>query len=76
MDGFVGQQCQHCHHLARRPLLHYLLSCPATAQLRHDYHHHHEQPQDEEAAAALLLQHAQGDMHNLLKVLRAAPPTR
>ena len=71
-DGFEGRQCEHCDQLTRRPLPHYMLSCPATAQLRL---HHHERPQDEEAAAALLVQHAQRDLHSLLQNVREAPPT-
>ncbi|MPC62979.1 hypothetical protein E2C01_057071 [Portunus trituberculatus] len=30
-DGFEGQECEHCGRQSRRPLLHYLLSCPVTA---------------------------------------------
>ncbi|MPC39679.1 hypothetical protein E2C01_033224 [Portunus trituberculatus] len=33
-DSFEGQECEHCGRQSRRPLLHYLLSCPATATLR------------------------------------------
>ncbi|XP_050706570.1 uncharacterized protein LOC126991941 [Eriocheir sinensis] len=33
-DGFDGRICEHCEERARRPLVHYLLSCPATARLR------------------------------------------
>lgn len=33
-DGFQGQECYHCGRNSRHPLLHYLLSCPATAALR------------------------------------------
>ncbi|KAG0715208.1 hypothetical protein GWK47_012474 [Chionoecetes opilio] len=33
-DGFEDRPCEHCPHLARRLLAHYLLSCPATARLR------------------------------------------
>ena len=33
-DGFEGRECEHCGRHSRRPLLHYLLSCPATAALR------------------------------------------
>ncbi|KAG0721689.1 hypothetical protein GWK47_045936 [Chionoecetes opilio] len=33
-DGFEDRPCEHCPHLARCPLAHYLLSCPATARLR------------------------------------------
>ncbi|KAG0716240.1 hypothetical protein GWK47_010213 [Chionoecetes opilio] len=33
-DGSEDRPCEHCPHLARLPLAHYLLSCPATARLR------------------------------------------
>ncbi|MPC60427.1 hypothetical protein E2C01_054472 [Portunus trituberculatus] len=33
-DDFEGQECEHCGRQSRYPLLHYLLSCPATAALR------------------------------------------
>ncbi|KAG0724394.1 hypothetical protein GWK47_040647 [Chionoecetes opilio] len=33
-EDFEGQVCDHCEMHTRRPLVHYLLSCPATAPLR------------------------------------------
>ncbi|XP_050715642.1 uncharacterized protein LOC126998207 [Eriocheir sinensis] len=33
-DGFQGQECAHCGRHSRLPLVHYLLSCPATARIR------------------------------------------
>ena len=33
-DDFDGRECDHCGTRTRRPLVHYLLSCPATARLR------------------------------------------
>ncbi|KAG0710428.1 hypothetical protein GWK47_022828 [Chionoecetes opilio] len=33
-EDFEGQECVHCGKHTRRPLVHYLLSCPATAPLR------------------------------------------
>ncbi|XP_076032418.1 uncharacterized protein LOC143020145 [Oratosquilla oratoria] len=75
-DGFQGQQCgRHSRH----PLLHYLLSCPATEALQ-------PTPQtpthpaegsllsSRATNAALLVRHTPMDM--MLGVLRAAPPSR
>ncbi|KAG0716469.1 hypothetical protein GWK47_009636 [Chionoecetes opilio] len=33
-EDFEGQVCDHCEMHTRRPLVHYLLPCPATAPLR------------------------------------------
>ncbi|MPC37031.1 hypothetical protein E2C01_030504 [Portunus trituberculatus] len=33
-DGFHGQECDHCVRYNRHSLLHYLLSCTATADLK------------------------------------------
>ncbi|XP_076067736.1 uncharacterized protein LOC143040527 [Oratosquilla oratoria] len=78
-DGFQGQQCDHCGRHSRHPLLHYLLSCPATEALR-------PAPQtpahpaegsllsSRATRAALLVRHTPMDV--MLGVLRAAPPPR
>ena len=76
---FEGQECAHCGRRSRRPLVHYLLSCPATVRLRPTAVPA-VQPEgagllgSREARAALLVRHAPKDV--LLEVLRAAPPPR
>ncbi|XP_050709221.1 uncharacterized protein LOC126994012 [Eriocheir sinensis] len=78
-DGFQGQECAHCGRHSRRPLVHYLLSCPATARLR-PAPEPDTQPapggllSSREVKAALLVQRSPPDL--LLEVLRAAPPPR
>ncbi len=80
-DDFQGQECDHCGRHSRHPLVHYLLSCPATAALRP------EPPpppaaqpagggllSSRQARAALLVRHTPTDL--MLRVLRAAPPPR
>ncbi|KAG0715068.1 hypothetical protein GWK47_012765 [Chionoecetes opilio] len=69
-DDFESRQCDHCGHLARHPLRHYLLSCPATAQLRQQI----GGPEDDENRAALVLRRALEDLPRLLVVARSAPP--
>ncbi|KAG0711815.1 hypothetical protein GWK47_019799 [Chionoecetes opilio] len=59
-------------NLARHPLRHYLLSCPATAQLRQQI----GGPEDDEDRAALVLRRALEDLPRLLVVVRSAPPPR
>ncbi|KAG0710062.1 hypothetical protein GWK47_023569 [Chionoecetes opilio] len=71
-DDFESRQCDHCGHLARHPLRHYLLSCPATAQLRQQI----GGPEDDEDRAALVLRRALEDLPRLLVVVRSAPPPR
>ncbi|KAG0714320.1 hypothetical protein GWK47_014378 [Chionoecetes opilio] len=71
-DDFESRQCDHCGHLARHPLRHYLLSCPATAQLRQQI----GGPEDDEGRAALVLRRALEDLPRLLVVVRSAPPPR
>ncbi|XP_045132191.1 uncharacterized protein LOC123516654 [Portunus trituberculatus] len=78
-DGFEGQECEHCGRQSRRPLLHYLLSCPATAALR-------PPPplpiqpvaggllSRREARAAHFIRHTPREA--MLQVLRAARPPR
>ncbi|KAG0725731.1 putative RNA-directed DNA polymerase from transposon BS [Chionoecetes opilio] len=68
-DGFEDRPCEHCPHLARRPLAHYLLSCPATARLR-------QRVGPLEDAAALVLRQVQENLPLLLEVVRDAPPLR
>ncbi|KAG0722292.1 hypothetical protein GWK47_044757 [Chionoecetes opilio] len=71
-DDFESRQCDHCGHLARHPLRHYLLSCPATAQLRQQI----GGPEDDEDRAALVLRRTLEDLPRLLIVARSAPPPR
>ncbi|KAG0713960.1 putative RNA-directed DNA polymerase from transposon X-element [Chionoecetes opilio] len=71
-DDFERRQCDHCGHLARHPLRHYLLSCPATAQLRQQI----GDPEDDEDRAALVLRRALEELPRLLVVVRSAPPPR
>ncbi|KAG0720484.1 hypothetical protein GWK47_048421 [Chionoecetes opilio] len=71
-DDFESRQCDHCGHLARHPLRHYLLSCPATAQLRQQI----GGPKDDEDRAALVLRRALENLPRLLVVARSAPPPR
>ena len=74
-EDFQSQQCGHCGHPARRPLIHYLLHCPATTRLRRYTHRTPQDRQDsEEARAALTVRHAQQDMKILLEVALASPP--
>ncbi|KAG0718601.1 hypothetical protein GWK47_052144 [Chionoecetes opilio] len=70
-DDFESLQCDHCGHLARHPLRHYLLSCPATAQLRQQI----GGPEDDEDRAALVLRRALEDLPRLLVVARSTPPS-
>ena len=76
---FEGQECVHCGRFTRRPLVHYLLSCPATARLRPaPAAAAATQPtgggllSSREMQAALLVRHTPQPL--LLEVLRAAPP--
>lgn len=78
-DDFQGQECDHCGRLSRHPLVHYLLSCPATAPLRPVPPAAAQAAGDgllssREARAALTVRHTPTDV--LLQVLRAAPPPR
>lgn len=78
-DGYEGRECEHCGSRQWRPLLHYLLYCPATASLR-------PLPptathgavgcllNNQEAQAALTVRHTPSQV--LLGVLRATPPPR
>ncbi|KAG0714427.1 hypothetical protein GWK47_014167 [Chionoecetes opilio] len=68
-DEFEDQPCEHCPHLARRPLAHYLLSCPVTVRLR-------QRVGPLEDAAALVLRQVQENLPLLLEVARASPPPR
>ena len=78
-EDFEGQECAHCERHSRLPLVHYLLSCPATARLR-PVPAAAAQPaacgllSRREVKAALLVRHIPPDL--LLEVLRAAPPSR
>ena len=78
-EDFVGQECAHCGRHSRHPLVHYLLSCPATARLR-PAPVAAAQPagggllSGREMKAALLVRHTPRAV--LLEVLRAAPPPR
>lgn len=72
-DEFEGRQCGHCGLVTDTPLVHYLLSCPATAGLRPQ---HFDAPHDDEAAAALVLRQALSDLPQTLEVVRTAPPPR
>ncbi|KAG0711430.1 hypothetical protein GWK47_002290 [Chionoecetes opilio] len=77
--GLRGQVCDHCEMHTRRPLVHYLLSCPATAPLRPGPAPA-AQPagggllSGREGRAALMVRHTPRDV--MLGVLRAAPPPR
>ncbi|KAG0715435.1 hypothetical protein GWK47_011939 [Chionoecetes opilio] len=64
-DDFESGHCGHCGHLARHPLRHCLLSCPATAQLRQQI----GGPEYDEDRAALVFRRAQEDLPRLLAVL-------
>ncbi|KAG0715043.1 hypothetical protein GWK47_012827 [Chionoecetes opilio] len=68
-DGFEDRPCEHCPHLARRPLAHYLLSWPATARLK-------QRVGPLEDAAALVLRQVQENLPLLLEMARDAPPPR
>lgn len=67
---FDSRQCEHCGRRTRRPLKHYLLSCPATIRLRT------LRPAQQDAPAPLVLRRAQEDLPLLLEVARDAPPPR
>ncbi|KAG0727102.1 hypothetical protein GWK47_035337 [Chionoecetes opilio] len=71
-DDFESRQLDHCGNLARHPLRYYLLSCPATAQLRQQI----GGPEVDEYRAALVLRRALEDLPRLLVVARSAPPPR
>ena len=76
-EDFEGQECAHCGRHSRLPLVHYLLSCPATARLR-PVPAAAAQPagggllSSREVKAALLVRHNPRDL--LLGMLRAALP--
>ncbi|KAG0714760.1 hypothetical protein GWK47_013502 [Chionoecetes opilio] len=78
-EDFEGQVCDHCEMHTRRPLVHYLLSCPATAPLRPGPAPA-AQPagggllSGREGRAALMVRHTPRDV--MLGVLRATPPSR
>ncbi|KAG0716376.1 putative RNA-directed DNA polymerase from transposon BS [Chionoecetes opilio] len=78
-EDFEGQECDHCEKHTRRPLVHYLLSCPATAPLRPGPAPA-AQPagggllSGREGRVALMVRHTPRDV--MLRVLRAAPPPR
>ncbi|KAG0712078.1 hypothetical protein GWK47_019233 [Chionoecetes opilio] len=78
-EDFEGQECDHCEKHTRRPLVHYLLSCPATAPLRPGPAPA-AQPagggrlSGREGRAALMVRHTPRDV--MLRVLRASPPPR
>ncbi|KAG0695065.1 hypothetical protein GWK47_027065 [Chionoecetes opilio] len=78
-EDFEGQVCDHCEMHTRRPLVHYLLSCPATAPLRPGPAPA-AQPagggllSGREGRATLMVRHTPRDV--MLGVLRAAPPPR
>ncbi|KAG0704758.1 hypothetical protein GWK47_024648 [Chionoecetes opilio] len=78
-EDFEGQVCDHCEMHTRRPLVHYLLSCPATAPLRPGPALA-AQPagggllSGREGRAALMVRHTPRDV--MLGVLRATPPPR
>ncbi|XP_063854131.1 uncharacterized protein LOC135096523 [Scylla paramamosain] len=78
-DDFRGQECDHCGRHSRHPLVHYLLSCPATAALRPTppppaHPVGGDLLSSREARAALIVRHTPTDL--MLRVLRAAPPPR
>ncbi|KAG0716556.1 hypothetical protein GWK47_009414 [Chionoecetes opilio] len=60
-DGFEHRPCEHCPYLARCPLAHYLLSCPATVRLR-------QRVGPLEDAAALVLRQVQENLPLLLEI--------
>ena len=76
-DDFQRQECDHCGRRTRRPLVHYLLSCPATERLRPPPAAV-AQPAGggllsrRETMAALVVRHTPTDV--MLEVMRAAPP--
>ncbi|XP_063887725.1 uncharacterized protein LOC135115154 [Scylla paramamosain] len=78
-DDFRWQECDHCGRHSRHPLVHYLLSCPATAALRPTppppaHPVGGDLLSSREARAALIVHHTPTDL--MLRVLRAAPPPR
>ena len=79
-QDFVSLECDHCGRRSRRPLVHYLLRCPATARLRETAAADDQQAEEggllrhRERQAALLVRHTPRDL--LLEVLRGAPPPR
>ena len=78
-DDFVAGRCEHCGGRSRRPLVHYLLSCPATACLRPEpapaaHPVRGALLRAREASAAQLVRRTPTNV--LLEVLRTAPPPR
>lgn len=79
---FVDRECELCGTHTREPLIHHILSCPATDHLRplppeatqHPPGDHHGLLTRREAMAALTIHHT--GIHTLLEVVRAAPPPR
>ena len=72
-DDFTDRACDHCDRRSHCPLVHYLLTCPATQHLRH---HIDGAPEEEEARAMHVVRHALENPQQLLEVMRAAPPPR
>lgn len=74
-----GQKCDHCGRHSRRLLVHYLLSCPATARLR-PVPAVPAQPAGGgllsrcKVKVALMICHTPRDV--LLEVLKVTPPSR
>ena len=66
--------CQYCNTRAEEPLIHYLLSCPSTAQLRTQLTE--DNPEGRTVRAAALVRRACEDPTALEDLLRRTPPPR
>ncbi|KAK3893006.1 hypothetical protein Pcinc_003185 [Petrolisthes cinctipes] len=72
--------CEHCQETTREPLLHYLLKCPVTTDLRHLTGTRQDiDPLDEEAIiAAIEIIREATDSHTeiLIQIIESHPPQR
>ena len=69
--------CQHCNEVVGAPLVHYLLDCPATVELRHLAGQHGFDPGgDRIQAAARMVRCASIRLDALVPILRDFDPPR
>ncbi|KAK3886997.1 hypothetical protein Pcinc_002641 [Petrolisthes cinctipes] len=74
-----NKNCKHCKETTTEPLLHYLLECPVTAELRNVTNLMDIHPYQEEAKAAatgLIWETCEDHIENLIKIIEDHPPPR
>lgn len=72
LQGQLPLPCQYCESQTYKPLLHYLLQCPATTNLRGNHQYPEPEDDDAEEAAALII--ATTSVSKLTYVVEVAPP--